>query len=40
MVEIEPAELSRLFVAPRWLRDAGIVAWLIVGIVVVLARAV
>jgi predicted PurR-regulated permease PerM len=40
VVEIEPGELSRLFVAPRWLRDAGIVAWLIVGIVVVLAGAV
>jgi predicted PurR-regulated permease PerM len=40
VVEIEPGELNRLFVAPRWLRDAGIVAWLIVGIVVVLAGSV
>jgi predicted PurR-regulated permease PerM len=36
MSEIGPGELSRVFVAPPWLRDAGIVAWLIVGIVLVL----
>src|SRR3954465_12544319 len=36
VLEIEPDELSRVFVAPPWLRDAGIVAWLIVGIVLVL----
>jgi predicted PurR-regulated permease PerM len=38
--EIEPGELGRVFVAPTWLRDAGIVAWLIVGIVLVLVGAV
>jgi predicted PurR-regulated permease PerM len=38
--EIEPGELGRVFVAPAWLRDAGIVAWLIVGIVLVLVGAV
>jgi predicted PurR-regulated permease PerM len=38
--EIEPGELGRVFVAPPWLRDAGIVAWLIVGIVLVLVGAV
>jgi putative heme transporter len=38
--EIEPGELGRVFVAPPWLRDAGIVAWLIVGIVLVLVGAI
>ena len=40
VLEIDPGELSRLFVAPPWLRDAGIVAWLLVGIVLVLVGAV
>jgi putative heme transporter len=40
VLEIETGELSRLFVAPPWLRDAGIVAWLLVGIVLVLVGAV
>jgi predicted PurR-regulated permease PerM len=33
-VEIDPSELSGLFAAPRWLRDAGLTAWLLVGVVV------
>src|SRR5947208_16232198 len=40
VLEIEPGELARLFVAPPWLRDAGVVAWLLVGIVLVLVGAV
>jgi predicted PurR-regulated permease PerM len=40
VLEIEPGELTRVFVAPPWLRDAGLVAWLIVGIVLVLVGAV
>jgi hypothetical protein len=32
-VEIDPNELSGLFAAPRWLRDAGVTAWLLVGLV-------
>jgi predicted PurR-regulated permease PerM len=40
VLEIEPGELTRIFVAPPWLRDAGLVAWLIVGIVLVLVGAV
>jgi predicted PurR-regulated permease PerM len=40
VLEIEPGELGRVFVAPGWLRDAGLVAWLIVGIVLVVAGAV
>jgi putative heme transporter len=39
-LEFEPGELGRVFVAPPWLRDAGLVAWLIVGLVVVLVGAV
>jgi predicted PurR-regulated permease PerM len=39
-LEIEPGELARVFAAPPWLRDAGLVAWLIVGIVLVLVGAV
>jgi len=33
--EIEPGALERVFVAPPWLRDAGVVAWLLLGIVLV-----
>src|SRR5689334_9398679 len=40
ILEIEPGELTRIFVAPPWLRDAGLVAWLLVGIVLVLVGAV
>jgi predicted PurR-regulated permease PerM len=40
ILEIEPGELTRIFVAPPWLRDAGLVAWLIVGIVLVVVGAV
>ena len=34
--ELEPGALERVFVAPAWLRDAGLVAWLLVGIVLVI----
>ena len=40
ILELEPGELTRIFVAPPWLRDAGLVAWLLVGIVLVLVGAV
>jgi putative heme transporter len=40
VLETEPGELGRVFVAPPWLRDAGIVAWMIVGIVLVLVGAI
>jgi putative heme transporter len=33
--ELEPGDLERVIVAPPWLRDAGLVAWMIVGIVLV-----
>jgi putative heme transporter len=31
VIEIEPGELSGLLAAPRWLRDLGFSAWLLVG---------
>ena len=40
VVEIDPAELSGLFAAPNWLRDAGFTAWLLVGVVVLIAGVV
>ena len=39
-IEIDPGELSRLFAAPGWLRDAGFTSWLLVGVVVLLAGVV
>ena len=32
VIEIEPGALSGLFAAPRWLRDLGFSAWLLVGV--------
>src|SRR5438876_4775081 len=40
ILEIEPGELTRIFVAPPWLRDAGLVAWLLVGVGLVLVGAI
>jgi putative heme transporter len=40
VLEIEPGELTRIFIAPPWLRDAGLVAWLVLGIVLVLVGAI
>ena len=39
-IEIDPGELSGLFAAPRWLRDAGFTAWLLVGVVLLLVGVV
>jgi putative heme transporter len=36
-IEIDPAELSGLFAAPSWLRDAGFTSWLLVGVVLLVA---
>jgi predicted PurR-regulated permease PerM len=33
-VEIEPGELTGVFAAPSWLRDAGLTSWLLVGVFV------
>jgi putative heme transporter len=40
LVEIDPRELAGLFAAPGWLRDAGLTAWLLVGVVVLLVGVV
>ena len=32
VVDIDPAELTGVFNAPGWLRDAGFSAWLLVGV--------
>lgn len=39
-VEIDAAELSGIFTAPGWLRDLGIMAWLLVGVAGMLVGAV
>jgi predicted PurR-regulated permease PerM len=32
VVEIDAAELSRVFAAPRWLRDLGLLSWFLIGV--------
>ena len=39
-VELEPGELSSVFAAPSWLRDLGILSWLLFGVTAVLVGAV
>jgi hypothetical protein len=39
-VEIDARELTDVFAAPRWLRDVGLTAWLLVGVALFLAGAV
>jgi putative heme transporter len=39
-VDLEPGELSGVFAAPNWLRDCGLLAWLLVGISLLLVAAV
>lgn len=40
VIEIEPGALSGLFAAPKWLRDLGFSAWLLVGVALALAGAI
>ncbi|HSS75128.1 MAG TPA: AI-2E family transporter [Thermoanaerobaculia bacterium] len=40
MIEIEPGALSGLFAAPKWLRDLGFSAWLLVGVALALVGAI
>src|SRR4051794_33728909 len=40
VVEIQAAELTGMFAAPRWLRDVGFTAWLLVGVALFLVGAV
>ena len=39
-VELEPAQLAGMFAAPRWLRDLGVMSWLLVGIAALLVGAI
>jgi putative heme transporter len=39
-VEIDAGELAGLFAAPQWLRDLGLMAWLLVGVTALLVGAV
>ena len=39
-VDLEPGELSGVFAAPSWLRDFGVLAWLLVGIAALMVAAV
>jgi predicted PurR-regulated permease PerM len=36
-VELAPGELSGIFSAPAWLRDLGVMAWLLVGVTLLVA---
>jgi predicted PurR-regulated permease PerM len=38
--EIDPGELTRIFVVPDWLRNIGLMAWLLVGVAIFLVGAV
>ncbi|MCB0876777.1 MAG: AI-2E family transporter, partial [Solirubrobacterales bacterium] len=37
VVEIDPSELSGLFIVPDWLRNVGLMAWLLVGITLLIS---
>jgi predicted PurR-regulated permease PerM len=39
-IEIDAAELIGVFAAPRWLRDVGLTAWLLVGVALALVGAI
>ena len=39
-VELAPGELSGIFAAPAWLRDLGVMSWLLVGVTVLVAGAI
>ena len=39
-IEIEPGELAGVFAAPKWIRDLGLFAWLLVGVAAALGGAV
>jgi putative heme transporter len=39
-VELQPAQLAGMFAAPRWLRDLGVMAWLLVGVAALLVGSI
>ena len=40
VIEVQPGELSGIFAAPKWLRDLGFSAWLLVGVAAALVGAI
>ncbi len=40
VVEIQASELGGLFAAPNWLRDLGVMAWLVAGVAIVVTAAI
>jgi putative heme transporter len=40
VLEVEPEDLSGMFAAPNWLRDLGVMAWLLVGVAGLLVGAI
>jgi putative heme transporter len=40
LIEVEPAQMSGIFAAPTWLRDLGMMSWLMVGVAVLVVAAV
>jgi putative heme transporter len=40
VIEIDPGALSGIFAAPKWMRDLGFTAWLLVGVAAALVGAV
>ena len=39
-ISTEPQDLSNVFAAPRWLRELGTSAWLVVGVVLFVVGAI
>jgi putative heme transporter len=39
-IDIDPRELTGMFAAPQWLRDLGLLSWLLVGVALLVAAAV
>ena len=40
VAEIAPGDLTRMFVAPQWLRGLGRISWLLVGVAAILVGVV
>ena len=40
VIEIDPGELSNVFAVPTWLRNAGLGAWFLVGIAILVGALV
>src|SRR5215831_11246329 len=40
VVQIDATSLSRVFSAPMWLRDLGLLAWFLVGVILILVAVI